>query len=159
MIQAIRETSFDAYINTEANRINTSVDVTKIRHLLKFTNEFSGDVFYSYAATETISERFTKLSFEYNNTPDLYTGKTKLIPSGYYTYEAYEVSWAGAVTIASSFAPATETDVLTPVQSNKGIVQGLVAIGKLFLSEKTGSEQVQYTQHPEPSGTNYIYYE
>ena len=37
-------------------------------------------------------------------------------------------------------------------------LQGLITQGKLYVSEPSGEEQVQYNQHPEPSGTNYIYY-
>jgi hypothetical protein len=157
MIQAIRETSFTAYINTEANRINTSVASTQIRHLMKFTNDLDGAVFYAYAVIETITDRYTALTFGYNINPNIYTGLTKLIPAGYYKYEAWEVAWTGVVTVSLNNAPATETDVLSPPASTKGIVQGLVAIGKLYLSEKSGQEQVQYTEHPEPAGTNYIW--
>ena len=162
MIQAIRETGFTAYINTEANRIDTSVASTQIRHLMKFTNDLDGAVFYAYGATETIYDRYTKITFSWADpnviiTPDIYTGQTNLLPAGYYKYEAYEVSWAGTVTVSSGNAPATEDDVLTPTPTH-GIVRGLVAIGKLYLSEKSGSEQVQYTQNPDPSGTNYIWY-
>ena len=89
------------------------------------------------------------------------TGETALqttLPAGYCKYEAYEVSWAGEVTIGSGNAPATETDVLSPAASNKGVVQGLVTKGKMYVAEKDGTEQVQYTQRQEPAGTNYIYY-
>ena len=158
MIQAITATGFSAYINTEANRIDTSVASTQIRHLMKFTNDLDGAEFYAYAATETITNRYTLLTFTYNATPNRYTGATKLLPSGYYKYEAYEVSWVGTVTVSSGNAPSTEDDVLTPPANDKGIVQGLVAIWKLNLSEKSGTEQVQYTQHTEPSSTNYIWY-
>jgi hypothetical protein len=158
MIQAIRETAFNVYINTEANRIDTSVASTQIRHLLKFTNDLDGAVFYAYGTPETISDRYTTLTFPYALVPNLYVGEIKLIPAGYYKYEAYEVSWTGTVDVSSGNAPADEDDVLKPPASDKGIVQGLVAIGKLYLSELSGSEQVQYTQNAEPSGTNYIYY-
>tara|TARA_R110000751_G_scaffold45057_1_gene102570 strand:- start:19 stop:501 length:483 start_codon:yes stop_codon:yes gene_type:complete len=158
MIQAITETSFTAYINTEANRIDTSVASTQIRHLMKFTNDLDGAVFYAYAFSETITDRYTKIDIRYNATPYMYTGSINLLPAGYYKYEAYEVSWEGTVTILVGSAPATEDDILEPPSANKGIVQGLVAIGKLNLSEKSGTEQVQYTQRQEPSGTNYIWY-
>jgi hypothetical protein len=52
MIQAIRETNFTAYIETEASRIDTSVTSAHIRHLAKFTNDLDGAVFYAYATTE-----------------------------------------------------------------------------------------------------------
>tara|TARA_R110000787_G_scaffold109662_9_gene218256 strand:+ start:1274 stop:1753 length:480 start_codon:yes stop_codon:yes gene_type:complete len=157
MIQAITESSFTAYINTEANRIDTSVASTQIRHLMKFTNDLDGAEFYAYARVETINNRYTYLEFLYAATPDVYSGRTKLLPAGYYKYEAWEVSWVGVVSVSSGNAPATETDVL-PVFPQNGVVQGLVAIGKLNLSELSGTEQVQYTQRQEPSGTNYIWY-
>ena len=157
MIQAIRETNFEAYIETEAQRINTTVTSAHIRHLVKFTNDLNGAEFYAYATTETINNRYTKLEFTYD-TADIYTGKLKLIPAGFYTYELYEVSWIGSVTMSLGNAPATETDVLTPAADTKGIVQGLVAIGILYLKEKSGSEEVQYTEYTAPASTNTIYY-
>ena len=158
MIQAITTSSFQAFINTEANRIDTSVGSSQIRHLMKFTNDLDGAVFYAYASGENIYDRYTELNFNYNATPDMYAGQTKLLPSGFYKYEAWEVAWSGVVTVSLGNAPATETDILNPPASTKGIVQGLVAIGKLNLSEKAGTEQVQYVQRQEPSSTNYIWY-
>jgi len=158
MIQAITETSFDIYVQTEDNRIDTSVASTQIRHLIKFTNDLDKSVHYAYGFSETIKDRFTDISILYNITPDIYTGKTKLFPAGYWKYEVYEVSWTGTVTVSSGNAPATEDDVLTPPSGAKGIVQGLVTKGKMYLAERNGTEQVQYTQRQEPSGTNYIYY-
>ena len=73
MIQAIRETNFDAYIETEASRIDTSVSSAKIRHLVKFINDMDGAVFYVYAALETINDRYTKLEFDYSASPSVYT--------------------------------------------------------------------------------------
>ena len=98
MIQAVTESSFDVYINTEANRINTALASTQIRHLMKFTNDLDGTEFYGYGASETIYPRYTKMSFTYiaiPTTPNIYTGQTRLLPAGYYKYEAYEVSWTG----------------------------------------------------------------
>jgi hypothetical protein len=158
MIQAITETSFNIYVQTEDNRIDTSVASTQIRHLIKFTNDLDKSVHYAYGFSETIKDRFTGISILYNITPDIYTGKTKLFPAGYWKYEVYEVSWTGTVTVSSGNAPATEDDVLTPPSGAKGIVQGLVTKGKMYLAERNGTEQVQYTQRQEPSGTNYIYY-
>jgi hypothetical protein len=161
MIQATTESSFKVYINTEANRIDTTVASTQIRHLMKFTNDLDGAIFYAYGRTETIYNRYTELEFTYIASPavpHIYTGQTRLLPAGYYKYEAWEVSWEGTVTVSSGNAPATETDILTPPATDKGIVQGLVAIGKLYLSEQSGKEQVQYTQRQEPDGTNYIWY-
>jgi len=157
MIQAIQETNFIAYIETEASRIDTSVTSAHIRHLAKFSNDLDEAVFYAYAETETINDRYTELGFKYSPTPDMYGGSLDLKPAGYYKYELYEVSWIGAVDVASGNAPATETDVLTPIADTKGVVQGLVAIGKLYLGEKSGEEEVQYTEYEAPSSTNYIY--
>ena len=157
MIQATTETAFNVYINTEANRIDTSVASTQIRHLMKFTNDLDGAVHYAYGNTETIYDRYTKFNFSYNTTPDMYQGGTELIPAGYYKYEAWEVSWSGTVTVSLNNAPATETDVL-PIGATHGVVKGLVAIGKLNVTEKSGTEQVQYTQNSPASGTNYIWY-
>ena len=156
MIQAIRETNFTAYIETEASRIDTSVPSTKIRHLVKFINDMDGKVFYVYAALEVINDRYTKLDFEYNATPDVYT-TVNLIPAGFFKYELYEVSWSGAVAVSAGNAPVTEDDVL-PVGPTHGVVQGLVAIGILYLGEKAGSEEVQYTEYTAPASTNTIYY-
>jgi|TARA_R110002051_G_C8409599_1_gene449908 hypothetical protein len=157
MIQAIRETNFIAYIETEASRIDTSVTSAHIRHLVKFINDLDGKEFYAYATVEAINNRYTELRFTYG-VPDVYTGNLKLIPAGYYKYELYEVSWIGAVTMSSGNAPATETDVLLPIAATKGVVQGLVAIGILYLAEKSGSEEVQYTEYEAPTSTNTIYY-
>ena len=159
MIQAITETSFRIFVQTEDNRINTSVASTQIRHLVKFTNDLDKSVYYAYGAAETIKDRFTKITINYDATaPDMYTGEAKLFPSGYWKYEIYEVSWIGTVTVSSGNAPATENDVLSPVADTKGVVQGLVTKGKMNLSEKDGTQQVQYKQREAPTETNYIYY-
>jgi|TARA_R110000824_G_scaffold17369_3_gene70632 hypothetical protein len=158
MIQAITETDFNIRIQTEDNRIDTSVASTQIRHLIKFTNDFDKSIAYAYGVIETIKERFTLITIDYNATPDIYTGKVNLLPAGYWKYEAYEVSWIGTVTVSSGNAPATEDDVLSPADNDKGVVQGLVTKGKMYLAEKDGTEQVQYTEHSEATGTNYIYY-
>ena len=158
MIQAITATNLDAYIQTEDNRINTSVASTQIRHLFKFTNDMDKSIVYAYPRLETINNRYTKCEFLYNASPSMLLGQIKFLPAGYWKYEAYEVSWTGTVTVSSGNAPANEDDVLTPPAATKGIVQGLVAIGKMYVAEKSGTQQIQYNQHPEPSGTNYIYY-
>tara|TARA_R100001530_G_C4264803_1_gene141513 strand:+ start:196 stop:678 length:483 start_codon:yes stop_codon:yes gene_type:complete len=158
MIQAITETNLTVYIQTEDNRINTSVSSAHIRHLLKFTNDLDKSIHYAYGATETIYNRYTKLTFAYIVEPDRYDGLINFLPSGYWKYEAYEVSWATTeISISEGTAPKDETDVL-PVSPANGIVQGLVTKGKMYLTDKDGTEQVQYTQRQEPSGTNYIYY-
>jgi len=158
MIQAITETDLTFYLQTEDNRIDTSVTSSQIRHLLKFTNDLSGAVQYAYSTVNLITERYTKFEFTYNSTPDVYTGKIDFKPSGYYQYEVYEVSWTGTVSISVGNAPVTEVDVLSPPASTKGVVKGLVTKGKMYVADKTGTSQVQYTQHEESKLRNYIYY-
>ena len=163
MIQAIQGSEFYAYINTEANRIDTSVSSSHIRHLVKFINDLDGAVFYAYGYTETIENRYTVLRFLYD-TSDVYRGLLKLTPSGYYKYEVYEVSWIAAeegveTYLRKGFAPSTETDVLT-VDNTHGVVQGLVAIGKLYLSDgiKPYDSEVQYIQNAKRVQTLTIQY-
>ena len=158
MIQAITKTAFNVYVQTEDNRIDTSVASTQIRHLVKFTNDLDKSVHYAYGNTELIKDRYTQINLSYSLTPNMYAGQLNLLPAGYWKYEVYEVSWIGTVTVSSGNAPATENDVLTPTADTKGVVQGLVTKGKMYVAEKDGTEQVQYTQRQEPSGTNYIYY-
>jgi len=157
MIQAITETNLTTYLQTEDNRIDTSVASDKIRHLVKFTNDMDKSIQYAYSTVHLIYNRYTKFVFDYNATPDVYTGKVNFLPAGFWKYEVYEVSWTGAVAISSGNAPVTEDDVL-PIGPTHGVVQGLVTKGKMYVAEKSGTEQVQYTQRQEPSGTNYIYY-
>ena len=50
-------------------------------------------------------------------------------------------------------------DIVTDAPSvAKGVVQGIVTKGIMYLDEKSGTEQVQYNQHTEPEATNYIWY-
>ena len=156
MIQAITESTWQAWLSTEDNRIDTSVTSAHIRHLIKFTNDMDGSVAYTYP-TETIKSRFTDMTFVYNLTPDMYLGQINLLPAGHWKYEVYEVSWIEPGAVSLGYAPATEVDVL-PIQDWNGVVQGIVTKGILNLTEKTGTEQVQYTQYPENSETNYVYY-
>jgi hypothetical protein len=158
MIQAITETNLSAYLQTEDNRIDTSVAKTQIRHLFKFTNDMDKSIVYAYASSEVIENRYTEFNFLYDATPDIYTGLIDLKPAGYWKYEVYEVSWTGNVRVLSGFAPATETDVLSPAAGNKGVVQGLVTKGKMYVADASGTAQVQYTPYVEPTTTNYIYY-
>ncbi len=96
------------------------------------------------------------MTFSYNINPNLYSGTIKLLPAGHWKYEVYEVSWIGTVVVALNTAPATEIDIL-PVADTNGVVQGIVTKGILNLTEKAGTEQVQYNQHETAEGTNYIY--
>ena len=158
MIQAITETNLKIYVQTDDNRINTSVASTQIRHLVKFTNDLDKSVHYAYPQSEIIKDRYTQIRYTYSASPDMYAGETKLLPAGYWKYEVYEVSWIGTVTVRLGNAPRKEDDVLSPASDNKGVVQGLVTKGKMYLAEKDGTQQVQYTQREAPTETNYIYY-
>jgi len=158
MIQATTETPITIYVQTEDNRINTSVASTQIRHLVKFTNDLNKSVYYAYGNTELIKDRYTNININYGTISNIYTGVLKLFPAGYYKYEIFEVSWVGTVTVSSGNAPATENDVLSPAANDKGVVQGLVTKGKMYLEEKDGTEQVQYVQRESPTERNYIYY-
>ena len=159
MIQAITETLLTTYLQTEDNRIDTSVASTQVRHLLKFTNDMDKSIQYAYGHTENIYNRYTKFRFAYDATPDVYSGKVNFLPAGYWKYEVYEGVWLGTVTLSVGYAPITEGNILTPPANDKGIVKGLVTKGKMYVADKSKTEQVQYTQREEePSGTNYIWY-
>jgi len=159
MIQAFTENPITADICTEDNRIDTSVASSQIRFLVKFINDLDGSIDYAYPPlTNGIKPRFTEMDFVwYATNPNMFIGGINLLPAGHWKYEIYEVSWIGTVAVKVETAPATETDVL-PVDDDNGVVQGIVTKGILNLTEKAGTEQVKYTQHPEPSGTNFIYY-
>jgi len=158
MIQGFTESDFTAYLSTEDNRIDTEVSVSQVRLLVKLINDMNGDIEYVYPISlKGPQQRYTKLDFLYNVVPDRYTGKVNLLPAGHWKYEVYEVTWKGAVNVAFGFAPATETDVLS-VDDPHGIVQGLVTKGILNLTEKLGTEQVQYNQHESPDSPNYVWY-
>ena len=54
MIQAITETNLTTYLQTEDNRINTSVDSSLIRYLVKFTNDMDKSIQYAYSTIHLI---------------------------------------------------------------------------------------------------------
>lgn len=152
MIQATTETNLTAYLQTEDNRININVPSTHIRHLLKFTNDIDGTIQYAYGSVETIYDRYTLFTFLYNSTPDVYLGRINFLPAGYWKYEVYEVSWTpgdggASVVLDIDHAPKTELDVLTPKSDARGIVQGLVTKGKMYVAEKDGTQEVKYSQN------------
>ena len=157
MIQAITETNLTTFIQTEDTRIDTSVALDMIRYLVKFTNDMDKSIQYAYSQGLIVNERFNKMFFPYNATPDVYEGKVNFLPSGYWKYEVFEVSWTGAVAISAGNAPINENDVL-PVGPTHGVVQGLITKGKMYVADKDGTAQVQYTQRQSPKETNYIYY-
>jgi len=157
MIQGFTESTILTDICTEDNRINTSVPSTQIRYLVKFINDLDGSVSYCYPLLGQVP-RYTSFIFIYNLTPNMYNFQVNLLPAGHWKYEVYEVSWLTTeFNIELGTAPATETDVL-PVANSNGVVQGIVTKGILNLTEKAGTEQVQYTQHETTEGTNTIYY-
>tara|TARA_R110000751_G_scaffold2898_1_gene15149 strand:+ start:11 stop:502 length:492 start_codon:yes stop_codon:yes gene_type:complete len=161
MIQGFTETNIAANISTEDNRIDSTVASTQIRFLVKFINDLDGSIEYCYPElTNGIQPRYTRMAFTYyltNPPSNMFIAGINLLPSGHWKYEIYEVSWIGNVVVSSVTAPSSETDVLA-VSDTNGVVQGIVTKGILNLTERDGTEQVQYTQHPEPSGDNFIYY-
>jgi hypothetical protein len=158
MIQLNYATTYKFNVTTEDVRIDTSVPRTQIRHLFKFTNDMDGGVKYAYGNSETIEDRYTKILLIHNKTENTFTGKINFIPNGYWKYEVYEVSYNGSAVVNATQAPATESTPATDQSGVFGTIQGCVEIGKLFVTEQSGLEQVKYTQRQEPSGTNYIYY-
>ena len=162
MIQAIRGEDFLAVINTEANRINVSLEFTHIFYLVKFINDFDGEVFYCYPK-RGIENRYTEMAFFWSATPDLFAYQVDLKAPGYFKYEVYEVSWIDItappgkpeswIPLEAGYAPTTETDTLT-VDDHHGVVEGLVAIGLLYLKpgtviegKTTETELVTYRQY------------
>jgi len=144
-------------VSTEDNRIDTSVTSAHIQFLVKFTNDMDKRVVYAYPTKLGIYDRYTTMTFLHDTTEDYLTAKVDFVPNGYWYYEIYEVSWIGTITLSASTAPENENETL-PVDNANGVVQGLVEQGKLYMDEPYREEQVQYNQHQEPSGTNYIWY-
>ena len=158
MIQGFTESNITAYLSTEDNRIDTASATSKIRFLIKLINDMNGDVEYCYPSLpKSILPRYTQMLFTYNVAPDRYAGTINLLPAGHWKYEVYEVVWIGSVVVASGTAPANETDLL-PVADTNGIVKGIVTKGILNLTEKIGTEQVQYNQHESTDSDNYVWY-
>ena len=178
MIQAKTKTAItsitDGIVVTEDNRIynyytapasgsliGKPVPKTQIRHLFKFINQMDKSVQYAYnRGTDNITDRYTSINFLYEATLDansVYNGETSFKMAGTYVYEVYEVAWNGTVTVALNKAPKNETEVLEAAD-DVGVVMGLCTKGIMMVADKDGTAQVQYTQHPEPSATNYIYY-
>ena len=157
MIHATTGSNATFIVTTEEKRIDTGVPSSQIRYLFKLTNDMSENVVYAYGQSQKVNDRYTKVEI-ISDTSDVYLGKVKFSPSGYWTYEIFEVSWQDStVTLAEDYAPVNENDILTPPASDKGVVKGSIEKGKLNVSEASGSEEVQYTEHSAPTGTNYIY--
>jgi len=158
MIHAVYNKPYVFYTTTEEKRIDKSVPSSQIRFLFKFTNSMNRNVVYAYGQDQLVNNRYTRVKMTPNTTEDVYTGAINFLPNGYWEYEIYEVSWQDhLVSLTTGFAPITETDVLTPAAGDKGVVQGKVEIGKLYVEEAIGQEEVQYEQYVKPTQTNYIY--
>ena len=146
------------YTTTEEKRIDKAVPSSQIRFLFKFTNGMDRNVVYAYGQSQLVNNRYTRVSMTPDTTEDVYLGNIDFMPNGYWEYEIYEVSWQDhSVSVTTGFAPITETDVLSPAANDKGVVQGRVEIGKLYITEATGQEEVQYQEYVKPTQTNYIY--
>jgi len=145
----------------QGNLSGVQTDLAKVALLCKYTNDMTAAITYAYSVTAP-----TLLTPRYLNIAHIFTSVKQTMPSvsvqtfeaGYYKFEVYEVTWVDAANIATGYAPVSETDVLSPAADDKGVVQGLITKGKMLISATSGTEEVQYTEHPEPSGTNYIYY-
>jgi len=116
------------------------------------------EVKYAYGSTETIYPRYTNITLTHNTIESIVTGSINFLPCGYWKYSAWEVSFNGAPEMEETKVPVKEDGVASDQTGVYGTVRGCVEVGKLFVEERSGSEQVQYTQYPEPSGTNYIWY-
>jgi len=159
MIQLTYATArYDFNITTEDVKIITSTPTAQTRHLLKFTNDMNKEVKYAYGATESIYPRYTNISLLHNVVENIVEGKINFLPCGYWKYSAWEVDFNGTPQMTITKVPLEETGVASDQSGVYGTVKGCVEVGKLYVEEEAGEEQVQYTQYPEPSGTNYIWY-
>ena len=157
MIHATTDSNAAFIVTTEEKRIDTGVPSSQIRYLFKLTNDMSENVVYAYGQNQGVNDRYTKLQIN-SGVNNVYTGTVNFSPSGYWTYEIFEVSWQDStVTLDETNAPSTEKEILTPPANTKGVVQGSIEKGKLNVAEASGAEEVQYTEHSAPTGTNYIY--
>ncbi len=157
MIHATTDSNAVFIVTTEEKRIDTGVPSSQIRYLFKLTNDMSENVVYAYGQNQGVNDRYTKLQIN-SGVNNVYTGTVNFSPSGYWTYEIFEVSWQDStVTLDETNAPSTEKEILTPPANTKGVVQGSIEKGKLNVAEASGAEEVQYTEHSAPTGTNYIY--
>ena len=146
------------YTTTEEKRIEKEVPSSQIRFLYKFTNSMDRNIVYAYGQNQLVNNRYTRVSMTPNTTENVFTGAINFFPNGYWEYEIYEVIWEGSsVVLATGTAPITETDVLTPLSPSKGVVKGKVEVGKLYITEPTGGEEVQYEEYIRTEQENYIY--
>ena len=156
MLQLTTQSPTVFTLSTEDNRCYTHtldaehlvVPKTQIRFLFKIVSEMSNVVSYVYPSSLTIYDRYSIMTINViNTTADMFAGQVKLEMSGHYTYEVYEVSWGGTVVVSETTAPATETHVFDPASNTKGVVRGLVTKGTMYVDDKAGTEQVQYSEY------------
>ena len=145
MIQAALQTHFNIYVQTKDNSILNFPPPRQygILHLVKFTNDMSGDVHYCYPYKENIYERYSEFVIKYSATPDMYMGEVNLGLAGYWKYEIFEIGYFDSFSPVASVNNSPSTEFVTSLQ---GQVAGLVTKGKMFVDEKPGSEEVQYIQ-------------
>ena len=160
MILSEVKKDFFSYVNTMANQkmpnsfINPPHGV--IKHLVKFTNDMSGKIIYVYPL-ESITPRYTQSNFIAVDPPDMFKGQLWMTLAGYWKYEFWEVYYQEEpMELTDENSPANEIDILPPDPTH-GIVQGLIAIGKMYAQEIAGEQEVQYQEYTEPDQTNYIY--
>ena len=157
MIHGIYGSNYIFYLTLEDQRINTAVSKNNIWHLFKFTHDLTKEVKYCYGAKNIHNYKYVKYTFSHNTSENIFNGNINFKPFGYYKYEVYEISWIATPAINDTNAPNSETEVLT-VNDNNGVVQGIVEVGKLLISETVGSEQVSYTKYTQNDNTNnYLY--
>jgi len=114
-----------------------------ILHLVKFTNDMSGDVHYCYPYKETIFDRYSQFIIQYNASPDMYSGQVNLGLAGYWKYEVFEVGYYDNFSPVASVNNSPSTEFVTTLQ---GQIGGLVTKGKMYVEESFGTEEVQYIQ-------------
>ena len=156
MIHAQYGTNVTSYLSLLESKIHTAVAEAKLRWLFKFTNDMTKTVKYCYGKKDTVNDRYVKNDFLHNTSENVFSHQINFKPYGYWSYEVYEVSWVGTVSLSADNAPSEETEVLEAHNDN-GVVRGLVHEGKLYVTETAGTEQIKYTEHEPATQTNYLY--
>ena len=144
------------YSTTEESRINTSVSSNNIKFLVKFTNDFSKNIKFAYAQNENINNRYTSFELYHNTNENILEGKVNLQPSGYWTYEIFEISFVNTPYLTETTAPLSDIIVLSPSDDN-GINNGSIEIGKLLSSETELGKEVTYNEYSSGDEDSYIY--
>ena len=142
---SLKDSQISTYTNAE-------IEAGNVQYLIEFYNDISKGVYYAYTDTVNAYNRYTRLRIRLVTDPadyDRYAGNVYLSPNGYWKYTIYEVTWITVpeVGITSLNAPATPTMVL-PVENTNGVVEGIVEIGKMYLSQNILNDQeVEYTEY------------